>query len=124
MYGVSRITMQPNIMLVTFPAAEYSARSAAEHLEAFAQNGVVVDMICQSAPRGTRIDLSFTTSEDAFAAVMQVIPKLAPDKQQSPLWPQRISKSRSLLPAIWIFPCWSDLKMRMWRSRFCAQHSM
>ena len=85
MYGVSRITMQPNIMLVTFPAAEYSARSAAEHLEAFAQNGVVVDMICQSAPRGTRIDLSFTTSEDAFAAVMQVIPKLAPDKQQSPL---------------------------------------
>ena len=75
MYGVSRITMQPNIMLVTFPAAEYSARSAAEHLEAFAQNGVVVDMICQSAPRGTRIDLSFTTSEDAFAA----------DKQQSPL---------------------------------------
>ena len=85
MYGVSKITSQPNVMLVTFPAIEYSARSAADRLDAFAQRGVVVDMICQSAPRGTRIDLSFTTSEEAFPAVMQVIAGLGPDKQQSPL---------------------------------------
>lgn len=85
MYGVSKISSQPNVMLVTFPATEYSARSAAAHLDAFAQNGVVVDMICQSAPRGTRIDLSFTTSEEAFPAVMQVITRLAPDKQTAPL---------------------------------------
>ena len=77
MYGVSRITMQPNIMLVTFPAAEYSARSAAEHLEAFAQNGVVVDMICQSAPRGEAVDFSFTTSYANFAAVMKALPEAA-----------------------------------------------
>ena len=92
MYGVSKITSQPYVMLVTFPAAEYSARSAANHLDAFAQNGVVVDMICQSAPRGTRFDLSFTTCGDAFAAVMQVITKLAPDKQQAPLISRGYSK--------------------------------
>ena len=53
MYGVSKISSEQNIMLTTFPAAQYSAQSLAEHLEVFAKAGIVVDMICQSAPRGT-----------------------------------------------------------------------
>ena len=52
MYGVSKISSEQNIMLTTFPAAQYSAQSLAEHLEVFAKAGIVVDMICQSAPRG------------------------------------------------------------------------
>ena len=39
----------------------------------FAKAGIVVDMICQSAPRGTAVDFSFTTSYSNFAAVMQAI---------------------------------------------------
>ena len=61
MYGVSKISSEQNIMLTTFPAAQYSAQSLAEHLEVFAKAGIVVDMICQSAPRGTAVDFSFTT---------------------------------------------------------------
>lgn len=69
MYGVSKINSEQNIMLTTFPGAQYSAQSLAEHLDVFAKAGIVVDMICQSAPRGAAVDFSFTTSYDNFAAV-------------------------------------------------------
>ena len=56
MYGVSKISSEQNIMLTTFPGAQYSAQSLAEHLDVFAKAGIVVDMICQSAPRGAAVD--------------------------------------------------------------------
>ena len=34
-------------------------------------------MICQSAPRGSAVDFSFTTSYDNFAAVMRALPATA-----------------------------------------------
>ena len=77
MYGVSKISSEQNIMLTTFPGAQYSAQSLAEHLDVFAKAGIVVDMICQSAPRGTAVDFSFTTSYDNFAAVMKALPTAA-----------------------------------------------
>ena len=77
MYGVSKITSEQNIMLTTFPGAQYSAQSLAEHLEVFAKAGIVVDMICQSAPRGTEVDFSFTTIYRNLAAVMAALPEAA-----------------------------------------------
>ncbi|HJD21720.1 MAG TPA: ACT domain-containing protein [Candidatus Gemmiger faecigallinarum] len=77
MYGVSKITSEQNIMLTTFPGAQYSAQSLAEHLDVFARAGIVVDMICQSAPRGEAVDFSFTTSYANFAAVMKALPEAA-----------------------------------------------
>ena len=77
MYGVSKITSEQNIMLTTFPGAQYSAQNLAEHLEVFAKAGIVVDMICQSAPRGTEVDFSFTTSYRNLAAVMAALPEAA-----------------------------------------------
>ena len=77
MYGVSKITSEQNIMLTTFPGAQYSAQSLAEHLEVFAKAGIVVDMICQSAPRGTEVDFSFTTSYRNLAVVMAALPEAA-----------------------------------------------
>lgn len=77
MYGVSKIRSEQNILLTTFPGAQYSAQSLAEHLDVFAKAGIVVDMICQSAPRGTAVDFSFTTSYDNFAAVMKALPAAA-----------------------------------------------
>ena len=77
MYGVSKITSEQNIMLTTFPGAQYSAKSLAEHLDVFARAGIVVDMICQSAPRGEAVDFSFTTSYANFAAVMKALPEAA-----------------------------------------------
>ena len=83
MYGVSKIRSEQNILLTTFPGAQYSAQSLAEHLDVFAKAGIVVDMICQSAPRGTAVDFSFTTSYDNFAAVMKALPAAA--KKHPPL---------------------------------------
>lgn len=77
MYGVSKITSEQDILLTTFPGAQYSAQSLAEHLEVFAKAGIVVDMICQSAPRGEAVDFSFTTSYANFAAVMKALPEAA-----------------------------------------------
>ena len=77
MYGVSKISSEQDILLTTFPGAQYSAQSLAEHLNVFAKAGIVVDMICQSAPRGDSVDFSFTTSYDNFDAVMKDIPAAA-----------------------------------------------
>ena len=77
MYGVSKITSEQNIMVTSFPGAQYSAKSLAEHLDVFARAGIVVDMICQSAPRGEAVDFSFTTSYANFAAVMKALPEAA-----------------------------------------------
>lgn len=75
MYGVSKITSEENVMLATFPDVAYSASAFAKVLNVFAEAGVVVDMICQSAPRGASVDYSFTTSYDNFAAVMKALPQ-------------------------------------------------
>ena len=77
MYGVSKITSEQNILLTTFPSAQYSAQGFAEYLNVFSEAGIVVDMICQSAPRGAEVDFSFTTSNDNFAEVMKVLPSVA-----------------------------------------------
>ena len=83
MYGVSKITSEQNIMLTTFPSAQYSAKNLADHLGAIAKAGIVVDMISQSVPRGDKLDFSFTTSYDNFGAVMQALPAAA--KKDPPL---------------------------------------
>ncbi len=72
MNGVTKITSEPDIMMITLTNAEPAA-SLAEVLTAFAENGIVVDMICQSAPRAATIDFSFTTSASYFDAAMQTI---------------------------------------------------
>ena len=78
MYGVSKITSEQNILLTDLFLVHSTARkSLAEHLEVFARAGIVVDMICQSAPRGTAVDFSFTTSYDNFTRVMQALPAAA-----------------------------------------------
>lgn len=71
MNGVSRITSEQDIMMITFTAQAASALS--EVLTAFAEKGVVVDMICQSAPRAATMDFSFTMSANNFEAAIQTI---------------------------------------------------
>ncbi len=73
MYGVSKITSEQNVMLTTFPNLRYNAENPAVQLQAIAQAGIVVDMICQSVPRGDCLDFSFTTSQENLAAIMQVL---------------------------------------------------
>ena len=87
MYGVSKISIQPGVMMISVQDAAFSAGSLARYLQIFADTGVVVDMISQSAPHGTRLDFSFTASSGDLPLVMKAISaaKLNPDAKSAPL---------------------------------------
>lgn len=72
MNGVSSITSEQDRMLITLTGADSSA-ALRDVLTAFAESGIVVDMICQTAPRGIVIDFSFTTEYRYFDAAMKVL---------------------------------------------------
>ena len=92
MYGVSQLHSEQNIMLITFPDASYSPAGLAKHLQVFADMQIVVDMIGQSAPHGTNIDFSFTTSDANLAAVMKALPSLKTGDGAAPLISSGYSK--------------------------------
>jgi len=50
MYGVSKINIEPSLMMISVQDVEFKGNSLARYLQIFADNGVVVDMISQSAP--------------------------------------------------------------------------
>ena len=73
MYGVSKITIQPSLMMISVQDAAFKPDRLARYLQIFADSGVVVDMISQSAPHGTSMDFSFTASSDDLPRVMQAL---------------------------------------------------
>ena len=87
MYGVSKISIEPGVMMISVQDAAFSAGSLARYLQIFADTGIVVDMISQSAPHGTRLDFSFTASSGDLPLVMKAISaaKLDPDAKAAPL---------------------------------------
>ena len=87
MYGVSKITVEPGVMMISVQDAAFSAGSLARYLQIFADTGIVVDMISQSAPHGTQLDFSFTASSSDLPLVMKAISaaKLDPDAKAAPL---------------------------------------
>lgn len=87
MYGVSKISVTPSIMMISVQDAEYKTGSLARYLQIFAGTGVVVDMISQSAPHGSSMDFSFTASANDLPLVMKAVStaNLEPDAKTSPL---------------------------------------
>ena len=74
MYGVSKINIEPSLMMISVQDVEFKGNGLARYLQIFADNGVVVDMISQSAPHGTTIDFSFTASSGGLPLVMKAFP--------------------------------------------------
>ena len=70
MYGVSKISIETSLMMISVQDVEFKGNSLARYLQIFADNGVVVDMISQSAPHGTTIDFSFTASSSDLPLVV------------------------------------------------------
>lgn len=87
MYGVSKITIEPGVMMISVQDAAFSADSLARYLKIFADTGIVVDMISQSAPHGTKLDFSFTASSSDLPQVMKAISaaQLTPSSKAAPL---------------------------------------
>ena len=80
MYGVSKINIEPSLMMISVQDVEFKGNSLARYLQIFADNGVVVDMISQSAPHGTTIDFSFTAAGSDLPLVMKAISAANLDK--------------------------------------------
>ena len=87
MYGVSKINIEPSLMMISVQDAEFKGNTMARYLQIFADTGVVVDMISQSAPHGTSMDFSFTASSGDLPLVMKAISaaNLDKDAKASPL---------------------------------------
>ena len=47
MYGVSKISIEPSLMMISVQDVEFKGNSLARYLQIFADTGVVVDMISQ-----------------------------------------------------------------------------
>ena len=84
MYGVSKINIEPSLMMISVQDVEFKGNSLARYLQIFADTGVVVDMISQSAPHGTNIDFSFTASASDLTLVISAA-NLDKDAKASPL---------------------------------------
>lgn len=67
MYGVSKINIETDLMMISVQDVVFRGNSLSRYLDIFAETGVVVDMISQSAPHGTTIDFSFH-HQQRFAA--------------------------------------------------------
>ncbi|NLW79861.1 MAG: ACT domain-containing protein [Ruminococcaceae bacterium] len=80
MYGVSRISSADNIMLIGYNDVE--ANFMPEMLNKLADAGVVVDMICQTAPHGGRLQFSFTAAFEHFDTALKA---LGGDKKAAPM---------------------------------------
>lgn len=72
MNGVTKICSEQDVMMITFTQAD-AHNDLPAALTAFADAGIVVDMICQSAPRKAALDFSFTTSQRYFDVAMKTI---------------------------------------------------
>lgn len=72
MKSVTKITSEQDVMMITFTGAD-SATALAATLMALAEQTVVVDMICQTAPRADTLDFSFTTNCKYFDVVMRTL---------------------------------------------------
>lgn len=50
MYGVSKINIETDLMMISVQDVVFRGNSLSRYLDIFAETGVVVDMISQSAP--------------------------------------------------------------------------
>lgn len=74
--GISKITYANDVTLITLAALPCDSAAVATVLTAFAEDGINVDMICQTAPQGGEIRLSFTVSDESLGEALTVLGKL------------------------------------------------
>lgn len=78
MYGVSKISSTDDMMMISL--SEANVTFMAKTLGELAEAGVVVDMICQSAPLGGSIQFSFSAPHAFFDTALKAI---GPESRQA-----------------------------------------
>jgi len=87
MYGVSKINIEPSLMMISVQDAAFKGNTMARYLQIFADTGVVVDMISQSPPPGPARASGSAPPGGALPLVMKAISaaNLDKDAKASPL---------------------------------------
>lgn len=76
MSNITKITYTNDITLISLGALPGDSKAVSSVLTAFAEEGVNVDMISQTAPMGGVIRLSFTISDESLASALSVLGKI------------------------------------------------
>ena len=71
--NISSISFCRGVCLVTLRNVPCDSAVIGEIFTSISENGVNVDMISQTAPRGSTIDLAFTIAQDAMNQLMPVV---------------------------------------------------
>lgn len=71
MFGVSKIEITEDIMLISYSKANSSYFASV--LQKLSDAGIVIDMISQTAPAGSDISFSFTSSFENFDEIIRTL---------------------------------------------------
>ena len=82
MNGVSRITTHDDVALITIRSQTSDQSLVGEIFNAFATANVVIDMISQTVPQGSTMDISFTTDSQSMVTVLTVINRIKEQYKQ------------------------------------------
>lgn len=76
MNGVSRITTSDDIALITIRNETNNPVLIGKIFSEFSGEGIVIDMISQTVPQGSTMDISFTTDSAQVVKVLTVISRI------------------------------------------------
>lgn len=86
MSNISKITYTTDLTMVSLAALPCDSKAVSDVLTACAGKGINVDMISQTAPKGGKLSLSFSISDDSLADALTVLgtlrsqhPEIAPE---------------------------------------------
>mgnify|MGYP005777319609 FL=1 len=76
MNGVSRISVTEDVALITLRHETSESQLIGKIFSEFSQEGIIIDMISQTAPQGSEMDVSFTTDSHQVVKVLTVISRI------------------------------------------------
>lgn len=76
MNGVSHITYTEDVVLITLRSQQGQSSLFTEIFQEFAKERIIIDMISQTAPQGSAVDVSFTVYSTQMVAALQVISRV------------------------------------------------
>ncbi|MEG1687861.1 MAG: ACT domain-containing protein [Angelakisella sp.] len=82
MNGVSRITTADDVALITLRNETNNAPLIGKIFSEFSGEGIVIDMISQTVPQGSTMDISFTTDSNQVVKVLTVISRIREQYKQ------------------------------------------
>ena len=82
MNGVSHIALTEDIVLVTVRSQTSENMLIASIFDEFAREDIVIDMISQTAPQGSVMDISFTVYSNQMVQALQVISRVRDQYRQ------------------------------------------